>query len=172
MEECPKWQYLIKHAASKLAKTTFNKFTPPPKKMALLGGVSFLEYFHEFLGLGHKKIFGKTLGQSQCFGIIIGQFRPFYEFGKFKTSGIFSIFGQIWQLLFSKYDFGPNLVLKSLKMVFLTFFRSWRWFISILIHFWAFKILSFHAFFMLKSVVFASFEATCYGENAYILSKI
>ena len=40
------------------------------------GGGIFLEYFHEFLGLGHKKNFGKTLGQSRCFGIIIGQFRP------------------------------------------------------------------------------------------------
>ena len=28
------------------------------------GGVIFLEYFHEFLGLGQKKTFGKTLGQS------------------------------------------------------------------------------------------------------------
>ena len=40
------------------------------------GGVSFLEYFHEFLGLGHKKIFGMTLGQSRCFEKFIGQFRP------------------------------------------------------------------------------------------------
>ena len=85
---------------------------PPPKKKWRFffwgGGVSFLEYFHEFFGLGHKKNFGKTLGQSRCFGIIIGHFRPFYDFGKFKKSGIFSIFGQIWQLVFSKYDFGPN----------------------------------------------------------------
>ena len=71
----------IFHATSKLAKTTFNKFTPPPpkKKWPFFlggGGVSFLECFHEFLGLGHKKKFGKTLAQSQCFGIIIGQFRP------------------------------------------------------------------------------------------------
>ena len=36
-----------------------------------------------------------------------------------------------------------------------------------LIHFWAFKILSFHAFFMLKSVVFACFDATwhCLGPE-------
>ena len=65
----------------------------------LLGGgrVNFLEYFHEFLGLGHKRNFGKTLGQSRCFGIIIDYFRPFYDFVKFKKSGIFTI-GQIWQL--------------------------------------------------------------------------
>ena len=53
--------------------------SPPPKKWPFFfggGGGDFLEYFHEFLGLGHKKNFGKTLGQSQCFGIIIGQFRP------------------------------------------------------------------------------------------------
>jgi len=59
-----------------------------------------LEYFHEFLGLAHKNILVKTLGQSRCFGIIIGQFRPFCDFGKFKKSGIFSIVGQIWQLFF------------------------------------------------------------------------
>ena len=108
---------------------------PPPKKKAFFlggGGVSFLEYFHEFWGLEHKTIFGKTLGQSRCFGIIIGQFRnfpPFYDFGKFNKSGIFSIFGQIWQLFFFKIRFWTKLVLKPLKMVFLTFFRSWRWFI-------------------------------------------
>ena len=49
---------------------------PPKKKWPFLGGVRFLEYFHEFLGLEHKKNFGKNLGQSRCFGIIIGRFRP------------------------------------------------------------------------------------------------
>ena len=66
----------------------------PPKKKPFFGG-KFFEIFHEFLGLGHKKPFGKTLGQSRCFGIIIGQFKPFCDFGKFEKSGIFSIFEQI-----------------------------------------------------------------------------
>ena len=64
--------------------------------MALLGGgVIFLEYFHEFLGLEHKKIFGKTLGQSRCFGIIIGRFGQvsghFVTLGNSKNVG-FSVF--------------------------------------------------------------------------------
>ena len=65
------------HAASNPAKTTFNIITPPPSPQNGLffflgggGGVIFLEYFHEFLGLGHKKNFRKTLGQSRCFGSI------------------------------------------------------------------------------------------------------
>ena len=91
------------HATSNPAKTTFN-ITPLLKKRPFfLGGgdgVIFWEYFHELLGLAHKKNFEKTLGQSRCFGTIIGQFRPFCDFGNFKKSGIFSIFGQIWRLFF------------------------------------------------------------------------
>ena len=47
---------------------------PPPPKWPFWGGGGrkILEYFHEFSGLGHKKIFGMTLGQSRCFEIIIG----------------------------------------------------------------------------------------------------
>ena len=123
------------HAASKLAKTTFNKFTPPPPKWPFLGGgVSFLEYFHEFLGLGHKKIFGMTLGQSRCFEIVIGQFRPLpailwiWEIQKIWN---FQYFWAILATFFFKIRFWTKLVLESLNMVFLTFFRSWRWFISI-----------------------------------------
>ena len=84
---------------------------PPPPKMALLGGGKFLEYFHEFLGLGHKKIFGMTLGQSQCFEIIIGQFRPLpailwiWEIQKIWN---FQYFWANLATFFSKYDFGPN----------------------------------------------------------------
>ena len=92
-----------------LAKMTL--ISSPPPFFFGGGEVIVLENFHEFLGLGHEKNFGKTLGQSRCFGIIIGQFRPLpaiFDLGKFKKSGIFSIFGQIWRLFFSKYNFGPN----------------------------------------------------------------
>ena len=139
------------------------------------GGVSFLEYFHEFLGLGHKKIFGMTLGQSQCFEIIIGQFRPLptilwiWEIQKIWN---FQYFWANLATFFFKIRFWTKLVLESLNMVFLTFFRSWTsedGLYRFLIHFWAFKILSFHAFFMLKSVVFASFDATWF-QNVFFLS--
>ena len=57
------------HAGSNPAKKTFNKFTPPQKKKtALLGGVRFLEYFHEFLGLEHKKILVKLWGKADVLG--------------------------------------------------------------------------------------------------------
>ena len=88
---------------------------PPPKWPFLGGGVIFLEYFHEFLGLGHKKKIWKDFGAKPMFWnnyrpipANSGHFRPFCDLGKFKKSGIFSIFGQIWQLFFSKYNFGPN----------------------------------------------------------------
>ena len=70
------------YAASKRFRQTFNKLPPPPPKKKSFfwggggGGEFFLKYFHEFLSLEHKKKFGTTLGQSRCFGIIIGQFRP------------------------------------------------------------------------------------------------
>ena len=96
---------LAAHGASNPAKTKFNIITPYFQKKAFWEGGIFLEFFHEFLGLRHKKNFGKTLGQNQCFGIIICQFRPFCDFSKFKKSGIFSIFGQIWQLFFFKIQF-------------------------------------------------------------------
>ena len=74
----------------------------------------------------------------------------------------FQYFWANFATFFFKIRFWKKLVLEPLKMVFLTFFRSWRWFIQyrFLIHFWAFKVLSFCVFFMLKSVVFASFDAT------------
>ena len=107
---------------------------PPPKMALFWGGVSFLEYFHEFLGLGHKKIFVMTLGQSRCFEIVIGQFRPLsailwiWEIQKIWN---FQYFWANLATFFFKIRFWTKLVLESLNMVFLTFFRSWRWFISI-----------------------------------------
>ena len=116
---------------------------PPPKKKKwpFLGGVIFLEYFHEFLGLGHKKNFGKTLGQSRCFGIIIGQFRPLPAilwFGEIQKITDFQHFWANLATFFFKIQFWTKLALESLKMIFLTFFRSWRWFILIFDPFWSF----------------------------------
>ena len=50
----------------------------------------------------------QTLEQAGTFGTQIGRFWPIYGYLKFNKSGIFSIFGQIWQLFFSKCDFGKN----------------------------------------------------------------
>ena len=115
------------HAASKPAKTKFNKFTPPPKKWPFWGVVSFLEYFHEFLGLEHKKKLDRLWAKPMFWD----NYRPipatsgyFVTLGNKKKCGIFSIFGQIWQLFFFKIRLWAKLVLEPLKMVFLTFFRS------------------------------------------------
>ena len=79
------YQKIIQHSYNglRMLRQTRRKrhlISSPPQKWPFFfgggGGVIFLEYFHEFLGLGHKKNFGKTLGKSRCFGIIIGQFRP------------------------------------------------------------------------------------------------
>jgi hypothetical protein len=66
-----------------------------------------------------KKHFGKNFGQVGTFYVLIGRFPPFYAFVKFKKSGIFSqifsIFGHIWQLFFSKCDLskiGPRTIKK------------------------------------------------------------
>jgi hypothetical protein len=58
--------------------------------------------------LEQKKLFGEILEQAGSFGIQIGQFGQISGYWKFKKSGIFSIFGQIWQLFFSKCDFEQN----------------------------------------------------------------
>ena len=83
-EGCRFWSvfhifYLARYAASKLAKTTINKFTPHPQNGPFFfggGGGKFFGIFSWIFGVGTQKSFGKTLGQSRCFGIIIGQFRP------------------------------------------------------------------------------------------------
>ena len=114
---------------------------PPQKKWPFLGGGSFLKYFHEFLGLGHKKNFGKTLGQRWCFGIIIGQFRPLPAilwFGEIQKIRDFQYFWANLATFFFKIQFWTKLALEAFKMIFLTFFRSWRWFILIFDPFWSF----------------------------------
>jgi hypothetical protein len=58
--------------------------------------------------MGRQKNSGKNFEQAGTFDVLIGQFRPFYAFLKFKKSRIFSIFWQIWQLFSSKWDFQQN----------------------------------------------------------------
>jgi hypothetical protein len=76
--------------------------------MPFLGVVAFFDYFHDFLVLSQQKNSGKNFEQAGTFDVLIGQFRPLYNFLKFEKYGIFSIFGQIWQLFFSKCDFEQN----------------------------------------------------------------
>ena len=78
------------------------------------------------------------------------QFWPIYGYLKFKTSEICSNFGQIWQLFFFKMQFCAKLVLEPLKMSFSEIVQVLK---MVYIDFLPFKILSFSAFFMLKSVV-------------------
>ena len=90
---------------------------PPPKNGPFGGGVRFLEYFHEFLGLEHKKNFGKNLGQSRCFGIIIGRFRPLLASLWLREIQKIWDFHYFWANLatfFFKIQFWPKLVLEPL----------------------------------------------------------
>ena len=61
--------------------------------------------------LTQQKKSGKNVEQVGTFDVLIGGFRPIYAFLKFKKSGIFSIFGQIWQFFFLKIGFWAKLVL-------------------------------------------------------------
>jgi hypothetical protein len=100
------------HAAPKLTKPTFNKFTPPPPpQKGLFWGGKFWNSFINFWVWDTKNILERLWGKADVLGYLSANsfhFRLFYDIGKFKKSRIFSIFGHIWQLLFSKYDFGPN----------------------------------------------------------------
>ena len=138
-----------------------NLISPPPTKKGLfLGEGDCFGIFSWFFGFGAQNNLGKTLGQSRCFGMIISQFRPFYDFVKFKKSGVFSLLEKIWQLFFFQITILSQIGPRTIKNGF-----SWHSLGSkddlyrFLIHFWLFKILSFYAFFMLKSVVFSSFDA-------------
>ena len=94
------------------AQTTFNNFTPPtPKKGCFLGGVTFLDNFTNFWVWNKKNFLVRLWTKPELLGYKSAdfcRFRSIYGYLKFKKSGIFSIFGQIWQLFFSKFDFGPN----------------------------------------------------------------
>jgi hypothetical protein len=94
----------------------------PPKK-SILGGDLFLGYLHQFLVLEQQKHFGESMEQAGIFDRQFGRFWTIYGHLKFKKSGIFSIFGQIWQLFFSF----QNAILGKiglLKMGFMRLFRS------------------------------------------------
>ena len=90
---------------------------PPPQNGPFGGGGKIFGYFHEFLGLEHKKNFGKTLGQSRCFGIIIGRFRPLLAILWLREIQNIWDFHYFWANLatfFFKIQFWPKLVLEPL----------------------------------------------------------
>jgi hypothetical protein len=87
-----------------------------------------LDYFHDFLSLGHKNNFGKTLGQSQCFGIIIGQFRPLPAIlwlCEIQTIWDFHYFGPNWSHFkhFWPQTNTNNLISKKFQEIVLNFLR-------------------------------------------------
>ena len=163
------FSFIQNHAASNPAKTTFNLITPPPpKKMAFGGGGDFFEIFSWIFGFGTQKKFWKDFGAKPMFW---NNYRPLPAilwFGEIQKITDFQHFWANLATFFFKIQFWTKLALESLKMIFLTFFRSWRWFILIFIHFGAFKILSFYAFFMLKSVVFSSFDAAWLQWHSFL----
>ena len=111
------------------------------------------------------------MGQSQCFGIIIGQFRPLPSIlwlCEIQKICDFQFLGANLATCFFKIRFGAKLVLEPLKMVFLILFRSWKWFTSIfeLLKFWVFM-----HFFILKFLVFANFDATYVSDLLFCFVK-
>ena len=130
------------HAASNPAKTTFNIITPPQNGLFLGGGGGdFFGIFSWIFGFGTQKKFWKDFGAKPVFW---NNYRPipatsghFVIWGNSKNQG-FSVFLGKFGNFFFKIQFWTKLALESLKMIFLTFFRSWRWFILIFDPFWSF----------------------------------
>jgi hypothetical protein len=91
-----------------LDQTAFNFFTSPPQRALFGGGCKVFEISQPFFGLRTEIVFGESIELAEIFDRQFGRFWPIYGYLKFKKSGIFSIFGQIWQLFFSKIDFGQN----------------------------------------------------------------
>ena len=123
------------HAASNPEKTTFNITPPHHQNCLFLGGIFFLEFFHEFLGLGHKKIFWKDFGKNPMFW---NNYRPipatyvhFVILGNSKSLGFSVFWDKFGNFFFFKIQFWAKLALEPLTMILLTFFRFWRWFILI-----------------------------------------
>ena len=100
---------IASHAASNLTKTTYIKGF-------------FWNIFMNFWVWDTKKIW-KDFGEKPMVWMIIGQFRPFYNFVKFKKSEIQYFWANLATFFF-KIRFWAKLVLEPLKMVFLTLFRS------------------------------------------------
>ena len=113
---------------------------PPPRKVDFSGGggVAVLGYFHQFLSLGDKKIFGKNLGQAGTFEMFFGQVSAIFgqitaiEISKIWDFGHFwPNLGKFWRLFFFKMRFWSKTALKWLKMILDTFFGSQRWFYAL-----------------------------------------
>ena len=122
----------IYHVEWNLTKTTFNNFTA---QISIFGGYLFLDNFINVWVWDTTKKFGGVFGAKPIFW---DGYRPIpTTFGYFMTlwnskNLRFSVFlGKFGNFFFSKYNFGAKLVLQPLKIVVLTLFRSWKWFISI-----------------------------------------
>ena len=134
------------HAASKLAKMTFNKFTPPPQKKRPFcgGGGKFFGIFSWIFGFGTQKKIWKDFGAKSMFC-------------NSKNLGFSVFLGKFGNFFLFKIQFWTKLVLEPLKMVFLIFFKSWRWFTSIFYPFLSFYNFEFLCIFYVEICRFRQF---------------
>ena len=126
------------HAASNPAETTFNIITPPKMAFFFWGGGDFFGIFSWIFGFGRQKKFWKDFGAKP---MLWHNYRPIpdiFWFGEIQKIRDFQYFWANLATFFFKIQFWTKLALESLKMIFLTFFRSWRWFILIVDLFWSF----------------------------------
>ena len=119
----------IGHVKLHVLKTIFNNSTPPQKKnrhfffFFLGGGEKTWIFFFEFVFF-HLNIKAEaSLKQVGTLGGLFDNFRPI------------SVTNKIWEFeKITKYrNFQPNLAKTRLKMVFRSFFGSWKLFFT---HFW------------------------------------
>ena len=131
MELEKKWQDMLQNLFGNITKNNWStmlrqtrrkrhliNLPPPPKKKKwrFWGGKIF-GIFSWIFGFGTQKNFGKTLGQSRCFGIIIGRFRPLSAILWLREIQKIWDFHYFWANLatfFFKIRFWPKLVLEPL----------------------------------------------------------
>ena len=139
---------------------------PPLQNGPFGGGVSFWNIFRIF-GFRTQKNFWNDFGAKPMFW---NNYRPipatsghFMNLGNSKNLE-FSVFLGKFGNFFFKIRFWTKLVLESLNMVFLTFFRSWRWFISIFDPFLSFYNFEFSCIFYVEICRFRQFWRNMKGN--------
>ncbi len=112
---------------------TYNLPPPPQKKAFFWGGMFFLNKVINVWLWVIKNFLGKNrwlVGSSSQFLADFMAFSATNPQSKFHKYCIFGYFRANLGTFFFKMRFSPKIVQKTLKMVFQSFFRSWRWLLS------------------------------------------
>ena len=122
------------------------KSPPPPKKRPFFlgGGGDFWGIFSWIFGFGTQKKFWEDFEVKAMFWDNYRPIPAILWLCEIQKIWDFQYFWANLATLFFKIQFGAKLDPEPLKMISLTFFRSWRWFISIFLS--IFELLKFWVF--------------------------